>query len=194
MFTLKREQAALLVMDVQERLFAKVEHPEEVFAGIEKIVRGCQIFSLPIVVAEQYPEGLGKTIEPLRRLLGETFVHFQKTAFSCLQETGLSEYILKLPVRQWILVGLEAHICIFQTARDLLNLKKEVVVVNEAISSRSIYDFSSAIAEMRDCGARISSVETVLFELLGNATDCAFKEISRLIQPVSCLRTCSKSF
>ena len=90
--------------------------------------------------------------------------------------------LLLAPVSQWVLAGIEAHVCVLQTAKDLLEQGKQVVVLNDAISSRSIYDFSTAIAEMRDCGARISSTETVLFELLRDSKAAEFKEISQLIK------------
>lgn len=177
---LNREKAGLLVLDVQERLFPHVENSCAVFVNLQKAIKGFQIFKLPIVVTEQYPEGLGHTINGLKSCLDEKQEFFSKTSFSCMRNEKIKQHILSLPVSQWVVVGLEAHICVFQSARDLLSLGKEVVVLNDAIASRSLYDFSTSISEIRDCGARVSSIETVLFELLKNSTVKEFKPISNL--------------
>jgi nicotinamidase-related amidase len=99
-----------------------------------------------------------------------------------LNDPELNKYLLALPVQQWVLIGIEAHVCVLQTAKDLLRENKQVVVLNDAISSRSIYDFATAIAEMRDCGVRISSAETILFELLKDSKAEEFKQISHLVK------------
>lgn len=175
-FRLIPDRAALLILDVQERLFDHVERSCEVMHAILKMARGAKILKLPIVATEQYPQGLGATIPAVKNCLGVEQSYPDKTCFSG------AEVALKLPAEQWILVGVEAHICVLQTAKDLLGAGKEVVVLNDGISSRSIYDFSTAIAEMRDIGVRISSVETVLFELVHDAKSPHFKEISKLIK------------
>lgn len=179
---LKREQTGLLVIDVQEKLFPLVERPQEVLCAIQEAIEGFRILHLPIVVSEQYPKGLGTTVAPVKNCLDAQVKFFQKTTFSCLGEQALKTHLLDMPVQQWVLVGIEAHVCVLQTAKDLLASGREVIVLNDAISSRSIYDFSTAIAELRDCGARISSVETVLFELLGDSKAPEFREISLLIK------------
>lgn len=179
---LDRKKTGLLVIDVQDRLFSLVERQCDVTHAIELVIKGFKILGLPIVVTEQYPEKMGRTIEALRTVLGEDYQPVGKRTFSCLGEETLNEKILALPVDQWVLVGIEAHVCILQTAKALIRAGKEVVVLNDAITSRSIYDYSTAIAEVRDCGGRISSVETVLFELLQDSRIPEFKEISQLIK------------
>ena len=181
-FTLLKPKAALLVIDVQEKLFGHVERSCEVLHSLLKVVRGAQLLGIPIYATEQYPHGLGPTLAPLRELLGPEQTYLDKTCFSCLGDPGIKEHLLKEPVSQWILVGIEAHVCVLQTAKDLRAAGKEVTVLNDAIASRSIYDFSTAIAEMRDCGVRISSVETILFELVRDAKAPEFKAISQLVK------------
>lgn len=178
---LDRNSAGLLVVDVQERLFPLVEHPEEVLKEIEKMVRGANVLKLPVFVSEQYPEKMGKTLSHLNGLL-EGNQHLSKTSFSCLKDKEIEAILKNSSVTQWILVGIEAHVCILQTAKDLIKNHYKVAVLNNAISSRSIYDYSTAIAEMRDIGVRITSVETALFELMGNSKIPEFKEISSLIK------------
>jgi nicotinamidase-related amidase len=181
-FTLKKDQTGLLIVDVQEKLIPLVERSPELLAAIQKTIKGFQILGIPISVSEQYPQGLGTTVAGIKSLLGEKQKYFTKTTFSCLEDNAIKNSLLALPINQWVLIGIEAHVCIFQTAKDLVNSGKQVVVLNDAISSRSIYDFSTAIAELRDFGVRISSVETVLFELLNSSEAPEFKKISQLLK------------
>nr|MBA3817010.1 isochorismatase family protein [Parachlamydiaceae bacterium] len=173
---------ALLLIDVQEKLFPYVENSCIVMQSMQKTIRGFQILGLPIYVTEQYPKGLGNTVGVLKGILGDSQKYLIKTTFSCLDDADIKKELLNLPIDQWVIIGIEAHVCILQTVKDLLLSDKKVVVLNDAISSRSIYDFSTAIAELRDCGARISSSETVLFELLRTSKASEFKEISQLIK------------
>jgi len=185
-FTLDRNKTGLLVVDVQEKLYPKIDRYEELFQTLWKVISGCRALQLPIVVSEQYPQGLGSTLPQLLQLVGENTVKLTKTTFSCMADSQCKAKLLEMPVSQWILVGIEAHVCVLQTARELIQEGKEVVVVNDAIGSRSIYDFSSAIAEFRDMGARVSSAETVLFELVRDSKAPEFKEISKLVQCAQC--------
>jgi nicotinamidase-related amidase len=176
------KKAGLLIVDVQEKLFPLVEHPCEILEKMQKLIKGCNLFHLKTIVSEQYPKGLGTTIEPLKEVLPSDAVYFSKTAFGCSNDPVLKEAIEKSGRSQWIVAGIEAHVCIYQTVRGLIDAGKQVVVVNDAISSRDIYDFSSAIAEMRDLGARIASVETVLFDLMEDASRPEFRDLSALIK------------
>lgn len=179
---LSRDKTGLLVIDVQEKLFPYVENSCPVMQTLQKAVRGFQILHLPVFVTEQYPKGLGHTVATLKGVLGQQQKFLVKTAFSCMDDELIRQELLNAPIQQWVLVGIEAHVCVLQTAKDLIDSGKQVTVLNDAISSRSIYDFSTAIAEMRDYGVRISSTETILFELLRNSKATEFKEISELIK------------
>jgi nicotinamidase-related amidase len=181
-FTFSRSTCGLLVIDVQEKLFPLVEHSCEVMLKIQTAVRGFQIMKLPIYATEQYPQGLGSTVQELKGWLGPSQEFFTKFSFSCVKDEKFKQFITALPIKQWVLAGIEAHVCVLQTARDLLTLGKEVAVLNDAISSRSIYDFSTAIAEMRDMGVRVTSTETILFELISNCQEAEFKQIINLIK------------
>lgn len=181
-FFLNRKRTALLLIDVQEKLMPYEERAAEVLEGIQKIVRGCKFLNIPIFVTEQYPEGLGSTLPGIKSVLGSEQSYWSKTSFSCLGSEQIRKVLLEHTVDQWILVGIEAHVCVLQTAKSLICEGKDVAVLNDAISSRSIYDFSTAIAEMRDMGVRISSVETVLFELLESSEAPEFKKVSQLLK------------
>jgi nicotinamidase-related amidase len=187
-FILEQSQAGLLIVDLQDQIFANVDHGGEVLKTIFKIVKGCETLQIPIFVSEQYPQGLGETLMPLKTLLGDQYRPWTKTTFSCLDDEHIRKSIESLPITQWIIVGIEAHICVLQTAKDLLIAGKQVIVLNDGITSRYIYYFSTAIAEMRDYGIRISSSETVIFELLKDSKHPKFKSISQLIK--TCCHEC----
>ena len=177
---IKKSDALLIIVDVQEKLFPHIDHACDILEKILILAKGFQILQIPILLTEQYPKGLGHTISPLKTVL-DSIEPYAKTTFSAAHDETIRQEILNCGRNQIILVGLEAHICILQTAKDLLAMGKEVIIVNDAISSRSIYDFSTAIAELRDYGARITSTETLLFELLRDAKTPEFKEITALI-------------
>lgn len=185
-FTFEPSKTVLLIVDMQEKLIPTIERGEEILKTICKTLKGFQILKLPILLSEQYPQGLGPTIASIKTQLGEAYHPWVKTSFSCVNDAAFFNSLSSLPYSQWIVAGIEAHVCVLQTVKGLLNAGKEVAVLNDAISSRSIYDFSTAIAEMRDAGARITSSETLLFELLKDAKHPQFKEISALIKTCSC--------
>ena len=186
MFTLQLNQTVLLIVDTQEKVFASVDRGSDILYTLCKLVKGFQILNLPILQSEQYPEGLGSTIAPLKSLLGESYHPWMKSTFSCMDDPHFFNYVISLPYQQWVVVGIEAHICVLQTVKGLLKADKQVTVLNDVMTSRSVYDFSTAIAEMRDAGARISSTETILFELLKDSKHPQFKSISNLIKTPCC--------
>jgi nicotinamidase-related amidase len=179
---LEKEQVALLVVDVQDKIFSAVDHSTDVLKALLILVKGLQALDVPIFVSEQYPQGLGSTVEPIRVALGLNYQPWIKSTFSCLEDLIIAQKIKDLKYDQWIVVGVEAHVCVLQTAKQLQELGKQVITLNDAISSRSVYDFATAIAEMRDADIRVSSVETILFELLKDSKAPAFKTISQLIK------------
>ena len=181
-FFLDQQKTGLWVVDVQENLFPQVDRSHEILERICFAIEGAKALKIPLFVTEQYPQGLGPTIGPIKQRLPEGQAIFSKTAFSGYFEPGLKKAIDQTGIESWILVGIEAHICVLQTAKDLLASKKQVVVLNDAVSSRSLFDFSTAMGELRDCGARISSTETVLYELIRDASKPEFKAILPLIK------------
>lgn len=179
---LYRDKVGLLVVDVQEKLIQLEDRSVEVLQVIQRVIKGFQILGLPIVVTEQYPQGMGATVPGIKSLLGDKQRYHPKTTFSCLGDPSIRTELQATGLSQWVVIGIEAHVCVLQTAKDLVSMGLEAAVLNDAITSRSVYDFSTAIAEMRDYGIRISSSETVLFELLGDSTAPEFKKISQLIK------------
>lgn len=184
-FKLSKDNTALLLIDVQDKLFNYIDHACSILLAMQQMIKGAQILQIPIFVTEQYPQGLGPTIATVKCLLEESQIYLSKRTFSAWGDPNVRSALLNSSKQQWVLMGIEAHVCVLQTAKDLLEAGKQVVILNNAIGSRSIYDFSTAIAELRDCGARITSVETVLFELLETSLSPDFKRVSELIKSAS---------
>lgn len=142
------------------------------------LLEAAKLLEIPSLLSEQYPQGLGNSVEPLQAILPR----FEKTAFSCLGDEALKKTILAYPQTHWVLLGIESHVCVRQTAIDLLQEKKEVIIPVDAISSRHALDHETAISDLRSLGAKITTTETLLFELLKDAKHPQFKAISRLIK------------
>lgn len=180
--TITKYNTGLLIVDVQGKLFSRVERNGEILQVMLQMISAFKILQLPIVVTEQYPQGLGGTIPILKHFLDIDQKYWEKTTFSCMGDAELSRHILSLPTQNWIVMGIEAHVCILQTVKGLLAAGKDPIVLNDAVTSRSLYDFSTAIAEIRDLGVRVTSAETILFELMGDSKVPEFKAISQLIK------------
>jgi len=176
-YFLQPGETGLLVIDCQEKLFPLVDHPNETLFGILRLIEGFKRLELPVSVSEQYVKGLGITLPQVTQALGPDYRPEEKTRFSC----GDLSLLQNSSVKNWVLCGIEAHVCVFQTAKDLTLMGKRVVVANDAISSRSVYDFSTAIAEMKEW-CRISSVETILYELIRDANYPNFKKCLELFK------------
>jgi nicotinamidase-related amidase len=168
----------LLLIDVQEKLFPKVQGYETLLDALVRLKSACLLLNIPILPTEQYPQGLGGTITPLR---SEGTV-LTKTAFSCLGDEKIRQEVLKVPSDTWILAGIETHVCVLQTAKDLLKAGKRVIIPVDAVSSRHKLDHETALKELARLNARITTIETLLFELLGDSKHPQFKAISQLVK------------
>ena len=178
---LQKETAALALIDVQGKLASLMHEREELYRQLQILVKGAQALDLPIFWMEQYPEGLGPTIPELAELLADQ-QPLAKLCFSACGQRDFQDGLRKSGRRQVIVAGIETHICVYQTARDLLEDNYDVEIVADAVSSRSAQNKEIGIEKMRLAGAAITSVETVLFELLREAGTPQFKEIARLVK------------
>jgi len=178
---LKTDDTVLIFIDVQGRLHGIMDGKEALDTHLDRMVRGCSLLDIPVIVTEQIPAKLGSTSEPFRSLLQDA-VFIEKTAFSCCGDLQFLARLRTLGRRQTLLVGIEAHVCVYQTAIDLLEAGYGVTVVADAVASRSAADRSLALEAMRDAGARVLPAETVLFGLLRDAADPRFKELLKLIK------------
>jgi len=175
------ENTALVIIDVQDKLARVMCDRDELFLNLKKLVRGMQALGVPIIVTEQYPQGLGRTVPELAQLLCDV-QPIAKLSFSCCGEERFLKEIKVLNHRQVLVAGIEAHVCVYQTVVDLLGAGYEVQVVGDAVSSRTVENREIGLEKMRSAGADITSTEMALFELLKVAQGETFKEISRIVR------------
>ncbi len=178
---LRRKMTALLVIDVQEKLAAAMKERESVVQAIVKLVKGCQLLGVPVLYAEQYPKGLGPTVAEVRELLGES-KPLTKLYFSCCRGTTLVEQLQAQRIRQVVVAGMEAHICVLQTAFDLVAEGFAVQVVSEGVTSRKPLDKEVALARLRTRGVQVTTVEAALFELVERSDAAEFRALQNLIR------------
>ncbi|MEA3459839.1 MAG: hydrolase, partial [Chloroflexota bacterium] len=159
------ENTVLLIIDIQGKLVRSMYEKEALIGNLQKIIRGARILGIPILWTEQNPEGLGPTMPEIACLLSN-LQPIPKLSFSCCSNKRFMQELKALSRKQVLMAGIEAHICVYQTAMDLLNLGYEVQVVADAVSSRTAENREIGLEKIRDGGASLTSVETALFELL----------------------------
>lgn len=175
------DNSLLLIVDVQGKLAQIMSNRETLFANLQRLVKGALALDLPIVMAEQLPEKLGPTIPEVADLLPEHQA-IAKCTFSC----GISEDIMAAihnsGCKQIMLAGIEAHICVYQTAIDLLQQGFEVEVIADAVGSRLAENREIGLQKMAQAGASIGCTEGVLFELMRTAEHPAFRSIQQAVK------------
>jgi nicotinamidase-related amidase len=176
-----KEAAALVVIDVQEKLFAHVTEKEKLAENIAKLVQFARIIRIPIVLTEQYPKGLGQTIPQIKALV-PNLQPIEKLEFSCFGSQKFRETFATSQVKTLILSGIEAHICVAQTAIEGLENGFRTCVVEDATSSRNPEDKAAAIQRMRQSGVTIVSTEMLIYELLKKAGTPEFRETLKLVK------------
>ncbi len=177
---LEVDNTLLVVIDVQGKLAQSMHEKAGLFENIRKLIQAAGVLGVPIIWAEQNPAGLGPTVGEIAELLSGKPI--AKVSFSCCGERRFVEELEKLNRRQVLLCGIETHVCVYQTAIDLLERDYEVHVVADAVSSRTAGNKDVGLAKMKDAGAGITSVETALFELLKVAEGDRFKAILRIVK------------
>lgn len=178
---INREEAVLVLIDFQERLMPAMENPEELKDNVVKLVLGCDILDVPMLVTQQYTRGLGPTVSEINDALGE-YEAIEKTAFSAMGEPEFVDKLKAAGKKSVILIGIETHVCVQQTAIDLLESGYSVFIVSDCMSSRKSNDKENGLSRMVASGAIITTAESVLFELLKDAKNEYFKAISSLVK------------
>ncbi len=171
------EPAALVVVDFQERFSNAVENFKEAAEKASVLAKASGLLGIRIVVTEQYPEGLGTTVEPVMGAIGDV-PRLPKKIFPATRADGFD----LAGARQVILCGVETHVCVLQTALDLLNDGCDVFIPVDAVASRHAIDRSVALDRLRDAGAILTTTESVVFELAGGAGHPAFRELQGLVK------------
>lgn len=178
---LKRENTALLIIDVQERILGVMRNHEDLIDNILKLIKGAKILGVPIYYTEQYPKGLGSTVPVLKKELDSSEA-IQKMSFSCSGAGELFKELAANNLSQVIVCGIESHVCVQQTALDLIANGFQVDLPADAVSSRKELDYNMALERMRKHGAEVTTTEVVLFELLEVCGTPEFKLISKLVK------------
>jgi nicotinamidase-related amidase len=182
-FFLDKDDTVLAIVDIQERLVPamKQEIRESVFKNCGHLIELSKMLHIPIVLTEQYPKGLGPTVNEIKGFLPE-YRPIEKLTFSCCEEPDFLTAVKKPGRKTIILTGMETHICVLQTCLGLLKEGFNVHLVSDAVCSRAKTNWKTAIEFMRDAGAVITCSETILFQLLKLAGTEEFKAISKRIR------------
>ena len=180
--TLDKTQTVLVVVDLQEAFRSPIPDFAEIVAKTSIAVRGFAILDVPIIVTEQYPKGLGRTAEEILLSLPDNAEIIEKTTFSSCGATSFVEKLKLLNTKQIVLAGIEAHICVNQTAHDLLSEGYQVHLLQDCVSSRTTHDKHTGIEKMYRSSVIPSNVEMAFFELMRDAKHERFKEIQALVK------------
>ncbi|GLS92055.1 hydrolase [Psychromonas marina] len=178
---LNPHNTGLIIIDVQGKLVSAMHESDSLLRHIEVLIKGCQLLNLPIIWLEQNPQGLGPTVIELSELL-TTQQPITKHSFNGCDNRDVIEAIKATGKQQWLVCGIEAHICVYQTCRGLLAEQYEVEVVQDCISSRSQTNIELALGKLQRCGLGVTNVEMCLFELIKDSREQAFKQLLALIK------------
>lgn len=178
---LEKDNTVLVVIDVQGRLAELMHEKDELFDNLRRLIEGAKVLGLPIVLTEQNPAGLGPTRPEVSSLIADV-KPIAKLAFSCCGQKEFVDAVRITGKRQVLLAGIETHVCVYQTALDLIGKGYEVHVVADAVSSRKEFNKMIGLEKMRHAGALVTCVETALFELLRVAEGPEFKAIIKIVK------------
>ena len=182
MTILNIEDSIVMIIDVQEKLLNAVFNKASLEKKATTLANTAKILGIPVIVTEQYPKGLGATVETLKEVLPENTQYFEKTAFSALENNDVLEALKNSGKKQVVIFGIETHICVSQTTNALIEEGFEVSVIRDACGSRSELEYSAGLERMKDNGAHVLTTEIALFEWLKGAKHPKFKEVQMLIK------------
>lgn len=177
---IRPDNALLLVVDVQDRLLPAIHDSTAVVEACRRIIEAAKVLEVPMVVTEQYPEGIGRTCQPLLECLGDAPL-YTKIRFSACVESVV-EKLASLRRPNVIVIGIEAHVCVMQTTLDLLRLGYTPYLCADAVGSRRPHDRDMAIERVRQAGAIVTTTESVTFELMGQAGTEVFRQILKIVK------------
>jgi nicotinamidase-related amidase len=178
---LTTDNSVLLVIDVQEKVFRAINQKEQLLDNLQRLIKGIKVLEIPILLTEQYPQGLGTTIPEIAQLLLDS-KPLPKVCFSCCGDAAFLQELKKLNRKQVLIAGIESHVCVYQTAADLIAAGYEVYAVSDTIFSRKDQNRDIGLKMMNQLGAKLTSTEAALFELLKVAKGDKFKAISQIVK------------
>jgi hypothetical protein len=176
-----KENTSGLIIDIQERLFPVMWEKDKLLGSCTTLIHGLSELKLPLVVTQQYTKGLGETIPEIKAALPD-LEYVEKRGFSCCDEPSVVEKLKALDAKNVIICGIEAHVCVLQTAVDLKTAGFNPVVVMDCVSSRTPENIELAKERFRFEGIMMTSYESILFELTRTSTAAEFKTISKLVK------------
>lgn len=179
-FILNREDTVLFIIDIQERLVPVMNNKEQVINNNKILINVAKEMDFPIIATEQYPKGLGRTVSELLELINEDNVYVKNTFTAYTDE--VRETLKSLGKNKVLITGMETHICVFQTVRDLIKHGYEVYLVKDGVASRTKENYLNGLDLMNSLGATITNTETVVFDLLKVSGTPEFKLISKWIK------------
>lgn len=171
----------LLVIDPQEKLVRMIHNREEVVGTISRLLKFASIFSLPVILTEHYPQGLGYTVEEVKRELPE-YKPILKRIFSCFGVPEFTQALEETGRKRLLVCGIETHICVCQTVLDALHRGYRVQVVADAVGTRKPEDHRTALERMRQAGATITTSEALIYEITYRADGEEFKKVLDLVK------------
>lgn len=177
----QKDNTVMVLVDVQGKLSQLMYEKEKMFSAVSAMIKSMQILEVPIIWMEQIPEKLGKTTPEIAECIQEN-APIAKSSFSCCGEPAFMEAFKKTGRTQVLLAGIETHICVFQTAYDLINKGYQVQVAADCVSSRTRENKDVGLQRIIQTGGRITSLEMAIFELLGKAEGEEFKQVVKLIK------------
>lgn len=177
---IRQDDAALVIIDIQERLAPAMEFAEESIKNTNVLIEMANTYNMPVVVTEQYPSGLGHTLEEISKNFNENVKIIDKISYSAYEH--IKDYLEETGKKQIIMTGMETHVCVYQTARDLNYNGYDVYIAKDAVDSRFKVNFENGLEIMRDMGINISNTETILFDVMEMAGTEEFKKLSKLIK------------
>lgn len=179
---LTKDNCVLVVIDYQEKLVPAMSGKEGLIEASAKLLEGFKIFGMPVLVTEQYPKGLGRTIETIKAAAPEDAKYFDKVTFSGWDDEEFAKAFKALNKPNAVVMGIETHVCEQQTVLDLLGEGVNVYVPADCVASRKDFDRDVSIERMRAEGAVITTYESILFEILRGSKEEGFKSISNLVK------------
>jgi nicotinamidase-related amidase len=177
-----KKDTACVVVDYQERLFPVIAENDQIAEKAAKLINGLNVLSVPMFVTEQYPKGLGETIEPVRDALGDKYIPIVKSEFSCFDNEDFLGAYENLGRKNIIIIGIESHVCVLQTAIDAADKGYNPIVIADCVSSRNLNDKKFALKRFLREGIRVSTYESILFELCRDSAAPEFKAISQIVK------------
>jgi nicotinamidase-related amidase len=178
---LRRDDTLLAIVDIQTKLLNVMFDKERLISNCSKLIQSAKLLEIPMILTEQYPEGMGPTDSTILKLLPEMKA-VTKMSFSCCGVGDFDQRLKSFGKKQVMVIGIESHICVLQTAHDLLHQGYFIYVPYDAVSSRKEGDYKNAQERMRQAGAVIGSVESAIFEMMKTAEISVFRQISKIIK------------